>query len=139
MDLNTITITGRLTRDPELRYLPSGAAVANFTIASQSIRRKGQDGKSNFEPLFIDVKVFGQQGEACGQYLTKGQAIGITGSLGLDQWMSQDGQKRQRMYVLARDIQFGAKPRGAQGSPQAESPQPAYAEQGDEHDAYYGQ
>ena len=104
-NLNKVFLMGNLTRDPELRYVPSGAAVANFTIA---VNRPYKDtaGEKKEEVSFIRVVVWGKIAEICGEYLTKGRPVLVEGRLKSRSWEAQDGQKRSALDVVATSVQF---------------------------------
>ena len=104
-NLNKVFLMGNLTRDPELRYVPSGAAVANFTIA---VNRPYKDtsGEKKEEVSFIRVVVWGKIAEICGEYLTKGRPVLVEGRLKSRTWEAQDGQKRSALDVVATSVQF---------------------------------
>lgn len=92
-DLNTLSLTGRLTRDPELRTVPSGDHVATFRIASNGV---GED-----DTTFVDVDVWGKQGESAAQYLRQGARVAVAGRLRIRDWVSQDGQSSGRSVECA--------------------------------------
>ncbi|MDD5633699.1 MAG: single-stranded DNA-binding protein [Candidatus Omnitrophica bacterium] len=107
--LNKVFIMGNLTRDPELRYIPSGSAVANFTVAVNRIY-KDNAGQKKEDVSFIRVVVWGKMAEICGEYLTKGRPVLVEGRLKSRTWEAQDGQKRNALDVVATSVQFlGAK------------------------------
>lgn len=112
--LNRVFLMGNLTRDPELRYIPSGSAVANFGIAV-SRAYTTQDGEKKEEVCFIDVEVWGKTAENCASYLTKGRPVFIEGRLQYRTWETEDGQKRGKHNVRAFSIRFlgGRKEEGA--------------------------
>jgi len=97
--LNKIFLLGNLTRDPELRYTPSGTAVSTFGLAVN--RRYGQGDERKEEVCFIDIVAFGRQAEITGEYLRKGRMALIEGRLRWRSWESQDGQKRSKHEVVA--------------------------------------
>ena len=101
-DINRVTLVGRLTRDPELRHLPSGTPVLEMGVA---VNGRMQDDAGNWvdKPNFFDVKVYGNQAEMLSQHLAKGRRIGIDGRLDWRSWEAQDGTKRSRVDVVARD------------------------------------
>lgn len=103
--LNKVFLMGNLTRDPELRYVPSGSAVANFSIA---INRTYKDnaGEKKEDVSFIRVVVWGKMAEICGEYLTKGRPVLVEGRLKSRSWEGQDGQKRSALDVVAINVQF---------------------------------
>jgi len=103
-NINTVVVTGNLTRDPELRNLPSGTAVCSLRIAVNT-RRKGQDGNWEDKPNYFDVTVWGAQGENCATYLAKGRPVAISGRLEWREW-EQDGNKRQAVQIVADSVQF---------------------------------
>lgn len=103
--LNKVFIMGNLTRDPELRYVPSGTAVANFTVAVNRVY-KDKTGAKKDEVSFIRVVVWGKIAEVCGEYLTKGRPVLVEGRLQSRSWETQDGQKRNTIEVIADSVQF---------------------------------
>jgi single-strand DNA-binding protein len=119
---NRVILVGNLTRDPELRYIPSGMAVADVGLAVND-RRKNANGEWIEETTFVDVTVWGRTAEVMSEYLTKGSPVLIEGRLKLDTWDGQDGQKRSKMRVVCERMQMlGAK---GQGSPEGGAPRPA--------------
>ena len=103
--LNKVFLIGNLTRDPELRYVPSGMAVATFTIAINRVY-KSQAGEKKEQTSFIRVVVWGRRAEVCGEYLSKGSPLFVEGRLQSRDWQTQDGQKRNTVEVVADNIQF---------------------------------
>lgn len=103
--LNKVMLIGNLTRDPELRYLPSGTPVADFGIA---INRDYTDkeGEKRSDTLFLDVAAWQKQAEICEKFLTKGSLVYIEGRLQHDTWETAQGEKRSRYRVVAERIQF---------------------------------
>ncbi|MDA1044951.1 MAG: single-stranded DNA-binding protein [Verrucomicrobia bacterium] len=108
--LNKVFIMGNLTRDPEVRYIPSGTAVAELGVAvNESFRnREGQEVENT---VFVDVIVWARQAETCGEYLSKGSPVFIEGRLQLDQWENKDGEKRNKLRVRADRVQFMGSPK----------------------------
>ncbi len=104
-NFNRVILMGNLTRDPQLRYLPSNMAVCDFGLAVNR-RWRDKDGNQKEEVCFIDVSAFGRQGETINQYMTKGKPILIEGRLRLDSWTGQDGQKRSRHTVVVENFTF---------------------------------
>jgi single-strand DNA-binding protein len=100
---NRVTLLGNLTRDPEMRYTPSGTAVASFGLAVNRRFRYGEETKE--EVCYVDVTAFGAQAEAIGTYLTKGSAALINGRLRWHQW-EKDGQRHSKLDVVAESVQF---------------------------------
>lgn len=103
---NRIILVGRLTKDPELRYTPSGKAVAGFRLAVDRGRRSGQDGSGDREADFIDVVVWDRQAETVSQYLTKGRLVLTEGRLQMRQYDAQDGSRRTVYEVIANTVRF---------------------------------
>src|SRR5215831_6772382 len=131
---NKIILLGHLTRDPELRLMPSGTPVASFGLAVNTPRagqngpeRGGQDSPSERreEVCFVDVVAFGRQAETASEYLRKGRATLIEGRLQWRSWDGQDGQKRSKHEVMADRIHF--MPRGREEGMERPSPGPARA------------
>jgi single-strand DNA-binding protein len=113
---NRVILIGNLTRDIELRYLPSQMAVADIGLAVND-RRKNANGEWIEETTFVDVTVWGRTAEVMSEYLSKGSPVFIEGRLKLDSW-EQDGQKRSKLKVVCERMQLiGAKGQGGQGAP----------------------
>ena len=123
MYLNKVFVYGNLTRDPELRSLPSGMSVASFGIATNRVWTS-KEGKREENTEFHNIVVFGRQADTVAQYLKKGSAALIEGRLQTRSWDAQDGTKRSRTEIVADRVQFGPKSgSGAGGGPKnAESP-----------------
>jgi single-strand DNA-binding protein len=124
-NINRVVMTGNLTRDPELRNLPSGMAVCSLRIACNT-RRKDGSGNWVDKPNYFDVTVWGAQGENCAQYLAKGRPVAIDGRLEWREWDDKDGNKRQSVDIIADSVQFlGSREGGENGgrfTPQADVP-----------------
>jgi single-strand DNA-binding protein len=95
-NINRVVLVGNLTRDPELRHTPSGMAVCSLRIAVNTRRKDGSTGEWTEKPNYFDITVWGNQGESCAQYLSKGRR----------EWDAQDGTKRQAVEVIADSVQF---------------------------------
>ncbi len=106
---------GNLTRDPELRHLDSGTAVAKLGLAT-SRRYTARDGEQREDVCFIDVDVWGRQAENCSQYLSKGRQVLVEGTLQLNQWETETGEKRSRHVIQARTVRFLDSPRDREDS-----------------------
>jgi single-strand DNA-binding protein len=104
-NINRVVLTGNLTRDPELRSLPSGMSVCSLRVACNT-RRKGPSGDWEDKPNYFDITVWGAQGENCARFLTKGRPVAIDGRLEWREWQAQDGQKRQSVEIVADAVQF---------------------------------
>ena len=100
---NRIILIGRLTRDPELRYVPSGAPVASFTLA---VDRPFRDQQGNRETDFIDVVAWRKLAEQVSQYMSKGRMVAVEGRLQIRSYEAQDGQKRKVAEVVADGVRF---------------------------------
>jgi single-strand DNA-binding protein len=121
-NINRVTITGNLTRDPELRALPSGTEVCQLGVAVNGRRKNPQTGQWEEEPNFFDVTVFGAQGQNCAQYLSKGRPVAIDGRLRWSSWDDKNGGgKRSKVDIVAQTVQFlgGRDEGGAPGGGQA--------------------
>ena len=94
---------GNLTRDPELRYTPNGAAVTSFGLAVNRKFKQGDEWKEDV--CFVDITVWGKQGENCAEYLSKGRPAFVEGRLQYSTWES-DGQKKSKLEVVANTVQF---------------------------------
>ena len=118
--MNTINLTGRLTRDPELRTTPAGNSVASFTLA---VDRDYKDANGERQADFIDVIAWRQLADLCGKYLFKGNLAGVTGRLQTRNYETKDGNKRKAYEVVADKVEF-LTPKAASAAP---SPSPAPA------------
>ena len=125
---NKVILIGNLTKNPEVRYTPSGTPVASFGLAVNRRYRQGEELKE--EVCYIDIVVFGKQAEHCWQYLSKGNGVIVDGRLQQRRWESEDGQKRSKHEVVAQTVTFLPK-RPDSGGEQAASDDSAeeYGEQ----------
>ncbi len=105
-NLNVVVLTGNLTRDPELRSLPSGTSVCDMRVAVNTRRKNNATGEWEDKPNYFDVKVWGAQGENCARFLSKGRPVAVQGRLEWREWETQDGQKRQAVDIIADSVQF---------------------------------
>jgi single-strand DNA-binding protein len=103
--VNVTLLVGNLTCDPEARYSPNGTPVATLGLAVNT-RVKSQDGQWREDPCFVDVVVFGNQAEACGEYLEKVAPALVEGRLQYRTWQDQEGHKRSKHEVVAFRVQF---------------------------------
>ncbi len=103
--LNSVNLIGRLTRDPELRYTPNGAAVANCGLAVNR-QYKDKEGNQQDEVCFVDLSLWGKTAENIAQYQRKGSLICVQGHLKLNEWTDQEGQKRQKIEVVGDRVDF---------------------------------
>jgi single-strand DNA-binding protein len=118
---NKVILIGHLTRNPELRYTPSGTPVASFGLAINRRFKQGDEPKE--EVMFIDVVVFGKQAEHCGRFLSKGNGVIIDGRLQQRRWETEDGQKRHKHEIVAQTVTFQPKGSSARNAPPMEEPE----------------
>src|SRR6478735_3787079 len=105
-NINRVVLVGNLTRDPEMKHLPSGTALCSLRVAVNT-RRKDESGQWTDKPNYFDVSVWGAQGESCAQYLAKGRPVAIDGRLEWREWEATDGSgKRQAVEIVADNVQF---------------------------------
>ena len=105
-NINRVVLVGNLTKDPELRHTPSGTAVCKLRIAVNT-RQKDPQGNWGDKPNYFDVTVWGNQGESCAQYLSKGRPVGVDGRLDWREWEAKDGGgKRESVEIVAESVQF---------------------------------
>ncbi len=130
MYINKAILYGNLTRDPEVRAMPSGMNVCNFSVATNRVYRD-RDGKKQEQVDFHNVVVFGRQADTVSQYLKKGSSVFIEGRIQTRSWDDkQSGEKKYRTEIIADSVQFGPRPGGAGGASRRDAeaePQPAVA------------
>ncbi|MGB9693072.1 MAG: single-stranded DNA-binding protein [Candidatus Sumerlaeaceae bacterium] len=118
LSINKVMVTGRLTRDPETRYLQSGTPVTNFSVA---VNRRFLDPKTNEwrdETLFLDVEAWGKLAERCAEVLKKGIPVYVEGRLRADTWENREGQRQTRIRAVAERVSpFDVPSRGAESAP----------------------
>ena len=103
MSLNSVNIMGNLTRDPEIKYIPSGKAVCSLSIANNRVYTKNNEKVT--EVSYFDVEVWGPAAENCSKYLTKGSGIIVEGRLRQDRW-EKDGKTQSRVRISANSVHF---------------------------------
>lgn len=149
--LNRVFLVGNLTRDVEVRYTPTGTAVADLNMAINRTFTSG--GEQKEETCFVNVVAWGRTAELCGEYLSKGSPILVEGSLQYDQWQTEAGEKRSRLRVRADRVQFLGRPkrsevadvpetepgpsrggRGSTATPPPEVPPPGPPEEGPDNE-----
>jgi len=120
---NKVFLIGNLTRDPELRYIPSGQAVTSFTVATNRTYMS-PSGEKKEDASFIRVVTWGRSAEVCNEYLRKGSQVFVEGRLQSRSWQAQDGAKRSTLEVIAARVQFLGSPKGGSraDAAQAEAP-----------------
>lgn len=122
MYLNKAIIIGNLTRDPERRALPSGAAVTSFSVATSRVWKDKQGAKQE-DTQYHNVVTFGPQADIVAQYLRKGSSVMVEGRMQTRSWDAADGTKKYRTEIVAERVQFGprrdgaAAPSGGAGAP----------------------
>ncbi len=110
-DINVIVLIGRLTRDSELKYTPSGLPICRFSIAVN--RSKKQDDQWVDEPHYFDIEFYGKSAEGLSKYLLKGRQVAVHGELRQDRW-EKDGQQRSKVVIVAATIRpLGSPPQGS--------------------------
>jgi len=111
MNYNRAIIIGNITKDPELKALPSGGSVCNFSIATNRTWMDKTSGKKQEAVEFHNVVVFGRMADNVAQYMRKGSQLLVEGRIQTRSWEGKDGKKNYRTEIVAESIQFGAKPR----------------------------
>lgn len=106
MSINSVCVSGNLTRDPELRQTPSGTSVLSFSVAVNDRRKDASTGEWRDFPNFIDAVVFGNRSEPLARILRKGSKISLHGKLRQSQWETQDGQKRSKVEIVADEVEL---------------------------------
>ena len=122
ININRVVLTGNLTRDPELRSLPSGMSVCSLRVASNTRRKAGEEWVD--KPNFFDVTVWGAHGENCARYLAKGRPVAIDGRLEWREW-EHEGSTRQAIEIVADNVQFLASRDSDAGEDREPQPVPA--------------
>ena len=137
MSLNKVLLIGNLGKDPEVRFTPSGRAVAKFPLATSEVWND-QDGQRQERTEWHNIVVWGKQAETCGQYLAKGRQVFIEGSVRTRQYDDKEGNKRYITEIIGQRVQFlggggGGAGRGAEG-PRGGADEPPAAASGAEDD-----
>lgn len=130
MNFNKVILLGRLTRDPQLSYLPSQTAVVDFGLANSRTFKK-QDGSQGEETCFVDCQMFGKRAEVINKYLRKGDPLFVEGRLKFESWQAQDGSKRSKLKVFVENFEFIG---GTKSSNNTDQPADAGAPYGPECD-----
>ena len=120
-DINNVTLVGRLTNDPQLKYLPSGTAALEFSIANNYY----VSSKESNEVSFFDIVLFGKVAESLSKFLVKGKQVAVSGTLRQDRWEDKEGAKRSRVRINAQSVQLLA---SQQGDGSNENSKPYYKE-----------
>ena len=106
MSINSVNITGNLTRDIELRQTQSGYSIGAISVAVNDRRKNPQTEEWEDKPNFVECTLFGKRAEGLAPYLKKGQKVGINGKLDWQQWEAQDGSKRSTLKVIVNDLEL---------------------------------
>ena len=125
-NINSVNISGNLTRDPELRQTAGGMCVLTFGIAVNDRRKNQQTGEWEDYPNFVDCTVFGKRAEGLAKFLAKGMKVALSGSLRYSSW-EKDGQKRSKLEVVADEVEVMSQAQQPQAAPaygQGYAPQP---------------
>ena len=130
-NINRVVLVGNLTKDPELRHTPSGTAVCKLRLAVNTRQKDQATGEWGDKPNYFDVTVWGNQGESCAQYLSKGRPVGVDGRLDWREWEAQDGTKRQAVEIIAESVQFLGSRGDSEGQSQYIPPSDVSADQSD--------
>jgi single-strand DNA-binding protein len=101
-DINVVSLTGRLTRDMEIKYTPSGTPVGKFALAVNRNKKRGD--KWVDEASFFECAYFGKSAEGLSQYMTKGKQLGLSGEMRQERWTAQDGQNQSRVVVVVSSL-----------------------------------
>lgn len=120
MNLNQVNLIGRVTKQPELKKLPSGTSVVSFAIATNHSYKK-ETGEKVETTSFHNCKAFGKVADTIGQYVVKGQELFVDGRIEYRQWDKTDGTKGYATEILVNNFQFGQKPGGTQGGTNTQS------------------
>jgi single-strand DNA-binding protein len=112
-NLNKVLVEGRLTRDPELEYINDNTGICKMGMAVNRSWKKGDEWQE--EVSYLDIVVWGKQGESCANFLTKGRIARVEGRLKQDRWVSKEGQNRSKVQIVADHVEFGPKPKGQEG------------------------
>ena len=122
-NLNKVILMGHLTRDPEMRYLPNGSAVAKFSLAVNRTWKDKESGNAKEETVFVECTAFSRTAEVVGEYVKKGSPLYVEGRLKQDNWDDkQTGQKRSKLVVNVENVQLlGTKTEGSAPAPKAKA------------------
>lgn len=135
MSINRVFVTGNLTRDAELRDTQGGTSYLRMGVAVNDRRKNPQTGKWEDVPNFVDCVMFGTRAEAIARYLTKGTKVAVDGSLRYSSW-ERDGQRRSKLEVAVRDVEFMSRQQQAQQPAPQQVPYQAPAQQAPAADVY---
>jgi len=122
-DINNVTLVGRLTNDPLLKYLPSGTAALEFSIANNYY----VSSKESNEVSYFDIVLFGKTAESLSKFLVKGKQVGVSGTLRQDRWQDKEGSPRSRVRINAQSVQL-LSPNQSSGDGNTQNAKPYYKE-----------
>lgn len=129
MSINRVTITGNLTRDPELNVSQGGTAVLRLGVAVNDRRRNPQTQQWEDKPNYVDCVMFGNRAQSVQPHLSKGMKVAIAGKLSWSQWQDrQSGQRRSKLEVVIDDLEFMSSGRGRNVGPAPMEPPPMPAQ-----------
>jgi single-strand DNA-binding protein len=136
MYLNKVYILGNLTRDPEMKSLPSGVTVTSFSVATNRVWKDAQGAKQESAD-YHNIVVFGRQAEITSQYLKKGSSVLVEGRITTRSWDGADGKKQYRTEIIAERVQFGSRSSagGASGDYSSAAKSPASSKKEDPMDS----
>ena len=129
MSINAVSVSGRLTRDPELRATQSGTQVLTVPVAVNE-RVRSASGQWEDRASYVDCVVFGRRAEALCDLLRKGDKVAVSGRLRQSSWEARDGSRRSKVEVVADEVELMGAPRGASAGPAAHGAAGAYGEDG---------
>jgi len=121
MNLNKAILVGNITRDPELKSIPSGGSVCNFSIATNRSWTDKNSGEKKQDTEFHNIVIFGKMAESTAQYMKKGDSILIEGRIQNRSWEGSDGVKKYKSEIVAESVQFGSKRRTDNSQPAGET------------------
>ncbi len=124
--INKAIIIGRLGKDPEVRYMPDGTAVANFTVATSEEWKDKATGEKKEKTEWHRIVAFRRLGEICGEYLSKGRQVYIEGRIQTREWQDKDGNKRWTTEIIANQMQMLGSRDAGTGRASADPPMSAY-------------
>ena len=130
-NINSVVVSGNLTRDPELRQTQCGTAVLSLRMASNGRRRNSQTGQWEDEPCFLGVTVWGARAEALARILARGSRVTVQGRLRWREWADKDGARREALEVVADNVELPPRQQGAaQQAPAPQTPPPGQYDPG---------
>ena len=122
MSINRVSISGNLTREPELRSTSGGSQILSIGVAVNDRRRNPQTNEWEDVPNFVDCVVFGKRAESVSGYLHKGDKVAIDGKLRYSSWETKDGQRRSKLEVVVDEVEFMTRGQQEQQRPRKDSP-----------------